>query len=208
MVNELLLVDELTGLLQDAVGPPGQFAIGDALHAASLRTENGLEDNVAAEAIERIKCIVGALRHVRGRRRQPRGREPHVGEVLIDARLHRARRIQQRQSPRGRGVQHIHPKDDLFEGACGNGAHDGGVVTVERSGTRFHAGRERAKVDDLRVTPVFPRGPEQVLDVPTVAAGENRKSHAHSWVCHSLCFLQQLINAAPRLSQSGRAGAA
>src|SRR5262249_8400441 len=65
-------------------------------------------------------------------------------------------------------MQQVHAKDDLLERARRHGANDD---RVEWRPAATDLGRQPAEIDDLRAMAKLPRRPQQVADMPAVAAG-------------------------------------
>ena len=74
--------------------------------------------------MERVERRLGILTHHGRRHRQPRGNEPHAGQILVDARLQRSRRVEHAPAGCFDAVQHVHAEDDLLQRARRHGTHD------------------------------------------------------------------------------------
>ena len=121
--------------MEDAVGDVG---VVHARHPRPHRAEQRLDDDVAAELLEGLERVVGALAGDRPRRGHARARQQRRGEELVDGALDRARAVDARHAARLERVQGVDAEDDLLERAARDAAHDHGVAAVERHVAAAH----------------------------------------------------------------------
>ena len=114
--------------VEDAVG---DVAVVDPRHPGAHRAEQRLDDDVAAELVEGLERVLGALAGDRPRRGDPGPGQQRRGEELVDRPLDRARAVDDGHAPRHERVQHVDAEDHLLERAARDAAHDHRVAAFE-----------------------------------------------------------------------------
>ena len=140
--------------LQGAEHSMGHIAVLDAHDPVAHGAEQRLDDDVAAQPLERPHRAVVALAHDRGRGGHAGQREHRAGPRLVDRPLDRARAVDAPDAVLGEDVQRIHAEDHLLQRAAGEPADDQQVQRVQR-----HAvGSEHVDVSALVDLGLQPRG--------------------------------------------------
>ena len=136
--DRLLEVVDGTLDLERAEHPLRDVPVLDPCHPEAHRTEQGLDDDVGAELVERHERVPGALAGDGPRRGQAGGCQERRAEELVDRMLDGQRAVDGAHADGGQRVERVDAEDDLLERATWDRTHDHDVALVERHLARAH----------------------------------------------------------------------